>query len=72
MKRVWQALGLLLFLVVAAYGLSRFLAAHEVRAQLADAEAFCAERGGVGPIETDGGAIVSIACEDGTRLPTRE
>lgn len=66
MKRVWKGLALLAFLAVAAYGLTQFLDAHNVRAQLADAELACAGHGGVGAIETDGGAITSIACEDGT------
>lgn len=72
MSRVWKGLGLILFLAIGAYGLTKFIAAHKARVVLADAEVFCADHGGVGPIEAEGGEILSIACEDGTpvELPT--
>ena len=69
MSRVWKGLGLILFLVIGAYGLTQFLEAHKARAVLADAEAFCADHGGVGEIETQGGEIIGLACVDETEMP---
>ncbi|MCI4645663.1 MAG: hypothetical protein MRY64_12860 [Hyphomonadaceae bacterium] len=69
MSRVWKGLGLILFLLIGAYGLTKFLDAHKVRAVLADAEAFCADHDGVGEIESDDGVITSLSCEDGTLFP---
>lgn len=69
MARVWKAIGLILFLLIGAYGLMKFIAAHKVRAVLADAEAFCAAHEGVGTIEAEGGVITGVTCEDGTVFP---
>lgn len=69
MARVWKAVGLILFLLIGAYGLTKFIGAHKARAVLADAEAFCAGHEGVGTIEAENGMITAITCEDGTVFP---
>jgi len=65
MKRVWKALAILAFLAIGAYGLTQFLEAQTTRQVLADAEAFCAERGGVGTIAAEGGSIDAVSCNNG-------
>lgn len=70
MKRIWKGLAIVAFLAIGAYGLTQFLAAQETRAVLADAEAFCADRGGVGTIAAEGGVIDAVSCANGeTYLP---
>lgn len=69
MSRIWKGLGLILFLLIGAYGMMKFISAHKARAVLADAEAFCATHEGVGPIETESGMITGVTCADGTVVP---
>jgi len=65
MKRVWKALAILAFLAMGAYGLTQFLEAQTTRQVLADAEAFCANRGGVETITAEGGSIDAVTCNNG-------
>ena len=65
MKRIAKGLAFLAFLVVAAYGLTRFLEAQSVRHVLADAEMFCSDRGGVDGIDAEEGEILSVTCNNG-------
>lgn len=65
MSRIAKAFGIILFLAVAAYGLSQFLKAQTARGVLADAEAFCADRGRVDQIAAEGGVVYSVSCGNG-------
>jgi len=65
MSRIAKAFGVILFLAVAAYGLSQFLKAQTARGVLADAEAFCADRGRVDQIAAEGGVVYSVSCGNG-------
>ncbi|MEO0872517.1 MAG: hypothetical protein AAFY19_11280 [Pseudomonadota bacterium] len=65
MARIAKALGFLLFFAIAAYGLSQFLEAQTARGALADAEAYCAERGGIDQIAAEGGVVDTASCGNG-------
>ncbi len=70
MKIVIKGLAVLAFLAIAAYGLTRFLAAQESRGDLADAEAYCRGHGGIESIRAEEGQIFGAVCNDGTQFRT--
>ncbi len=70
MKIVIKGLAVLAFLAIAAYGLTRFLAAQESRRDLADAEVHCRGHGGIETIRAEDGQILGAVCTDGTQFRT--
>lgn len=72
-KHVVKGLAFLAFIAVAAYGLTQFLEASDVRNQTAEAVAFCNDKGGVAEFETFGtGQGWRVACKDGAQGGPRE
>jgi len=69
-KILIKGLAVLAFLAIAAYGLTRFLAAQEARRDLADAEAYCRGHGGIGSIRAEEGQILGAVCTDGAQFRT--
>lgn len=66
MKQIAKGLAVIAFLAIAGYGLTQFLKAQDSRRELADAERYCAGRGGVDHISTESGQIKQVDCMDGS------
>lgn len=67
MKWVWRILALGLMALVMGYGLTRFLAASELRQAMADAERRCSAFGGLQEFELLEGEA-RLICADGSEI----
>jgi len=67
-KWVGRGLAGLFFAALLVYGASRFLAASELRAAMADAERACDGRGGVQEFEVEDSGALRADCADGTAI----
>lgn len=67
MKWVGRILALAAFAAIMAYGVTRFIAAAEVRRLMADAELACEAHGGVQEMEVLASGAARVMCADGTR-----